>query len=148
MLDKIHGIFFAGFAIVNLIIFWYIKYYLKDDCECANDKVLGLVQPIDYIMFFALIGFIVGVVNIFINFNRGCSSLPIVGTFFNVCVIFLSITQVYMIAVFLQRINTQKCIEIKKCQNKPLKKASEIITGLGLSIYIIAFIISIMLVWI
>jgi hypothetical protein len=53
-----------------------------------------------------------------------------------------------MIVVFLQRINTQKCIEIKKCQTKPLKKASEIITGFGVSIYIIAFIIAIMLVWI
>ena len=53
-----------------------------------------------------------------------------------------------MIVVFLKRINNQKCIEIKKCQNKTLKLTSEIISGLGLTIYIIAFIIGIMLVWI
>ena len=44
--------------------------------------------------------------------------------------------------------NYEKCIEIKKCQNEPLKKANTIITGLGLSIYGIAFVIAIMLVWI
>jgi hypothetical protein len=146
--DKIHGIFFIVFAIINLIIFAYIKYYLKDNCECANEKVLGLIQPIDFIMIFALIGFFVGIINIFINLNRGFSSLPLIGTFFNVGILFLCLIQVYMIVIFLKRINNQKCIEIKKCQNKTLKTISEIISGLGLSVYIIAFIIGIMLVWI
>ena len=146
--DKVHGIFFMTFAIINLIIFIYIKYYLKDDCECANEKVLGLIQPIDFIMIFALMGFLIGIINLLINLNRGFSSLPLIGTFFNVGVLFLCLIQVYMIVIFLKRINNQKCIEIKKCQNKTLKTISEIISGLGLSVYIIAFIIGIMLVWI
>jgi hypothetical protein len=146
--EKIHGLFFIVFALVNLSIFVYIKYYMKDDCECANDKVFGLIQPIDFIMVFALIGVLVGGINIFVNLNRGLSSLPLLGTFFNFGVCFLCILQIYMIVVFLKRINNQKCIEIKKCQNKTLKISAEIISGLGLSVYIIAFIIGIMLVWI
>ena len=74
--EKIHGLFFIVFTLVNLAIFVYIKYYMKDDCDCANDKVFGMIQPIDYIMVFALIGVIVGIVNIFVNLNRGLSSLP------------------------------------------------------------------------
>ena len=146
--EKIHGLFFIIFTLFNLAIFVYIKYYMKDDCECANEKVFGLIQPIDYIMVFALIGVIVGIVNIFVNLNRGLSSLPLLGTFFNFGVCFLCLLQIYMIVVFLKRINNQKCIEIKKCQNKTLKITSEIISGLGLTIYLIAFIIGIMLVWI
>ena len=146
--EKIHGLFFIIFTLFNLAIFVYIKYYMKDDCECANEKVFGLIQPIDFIMVFALIGVLVGGINIFVNLNRGLSSLPLLGTFFNFGVCFLCILQIYMIVVFLKRINNQKCIEIKKCQNKTLKISAEIISGLGLSVYIIAFIIGIMLVWI
>jgi hypothetical protein len=146
--EKIHGLFFIVFTLVNLAIFVYIKYYMKDDCDCANDKVFGMIQPIDYIMVFSLIGVLIGIVNIFVNLNRGLSSLPLLGTFFNFGVCFLCLLQIYMIGVFLKRINTQKCIEIKKCQNKTLKMSAEIISGLGLSVYIIAFIIGIMLVWI
>lgn len=146
--ERIHGLFFLIFTLVNIVIFIYIKYYLKDDCDCANDKVFGLIQPIDYIMIFALIGAGISIINIFVNLNRGLSSLPLLGTFFNFGVCFLCILQIYMIVVFLKRINTQKCIEIKKCQNKTLKISGEIISGLGLTVYLIAFIIGIMLVWI
>lgn len=146
--EKFHGLFFITFTLINLAIFTYIKYYIKDDCECANDKVFGLIQPIDFIMVFALLGVLVGIVNIFINLNRGLSSLPLLGTFFNFGVCFICVLQIYMIVVFLKRINNQKCIEIKKCQNKTLKKTAEIISGLGLSVYIVAFIIGILIVWI
>jgi hypothetical protein len=100
-----HEVFFIAFAIINLIIFAYIKYYLRDDCECANEKVFGLIQPLDFIMIFALIGFFLGIINIFINLNRGFSSLPLIGTFFNVGIIFLCLMQVYMIVIFLKKIN-------------------------------------------
>lgn len=146
--DKMHGIFFLIFMLINASIYVYFEYYIKNDCECANEKVLGLIQPIDYIVFFSLVGFIIGFINLFINLNRGFSSLPIVGTFFNVGVAILCVLQIYMIVVFLSRTDTQKCIEIKKCQNEPLKKANKVITGLGLSVYGIAFVIAIMLVWI
>jgi hypothetical protein len=146
--EKIHEIFFIVFAIINLIIFVYIKYYLKDDCECANEKVFGLIQPLDFIMVFALIGVFIGIINIFINLNRGFSSLPLIGTFFNVGIIFLSLIQAYMVVVFLKKINNQQCIEIKKCQSKTLKTISTIIIELGLFVYIISFILGIMLVWI
>jgi hypothetical protein len=148
--DKMHGIFFLIFTVINLTVFVYLKYYINDknECDCANDKVLGLIQPIDYIVFFSLAGFIIGLINLFINFNRGCSSLPIIGTFFNVGVAVLCLLQIYMIVIFLSRISKQKCVEIKKCQNKPLKIASKFITQIGLYVYIIAFVIAIMLVWI
>jgi hypothetical protein len=148
--DKMHGIFFFTFTIINLVIFIYLKYYINDknECDCANDKVLGLIQPLDYIIFFSLAGFMIGLINLFINFNRGFSSLPILGTFFNVGVAILCLLQIYMIVVFLDRTNTQKCKEIKKCQNKPIKIASQFVTSLGLSAYIIGFVIAIMLVWI
>jgi len=146
--DKIHEIFFIVFAIINLIIFVYIKYYLKDDCECANEKVFGLIQPLDFIMVFALIGVFIGIINIFTKLNQGFSSLPLIGTFFNVGIIFLSLIQAYMVVVFLKKINNQKCIEIKKCKSKTLKTISKIIIEFGLFVYIISFIIGIMLVWI
>jgi hypothetical protein len=63
--DKMHGIFFLIFMLINASIYVYFEYYIKNDCECANEKVLGLIQPIDYIVFFSLVGFIIG----FTKFN-------------------------------------------------------------------------------
>ncbi len=146
--DTFHQIFFLVFTLINLLILGYIQYYIKDDCDCANDKVLGLIQPLDYISAFCGIGVILGILNIFINFNRGFSSLPLVGTFFNVGVTLLCIIQVYMISIFLQRSNDAKCKSDKKCQSDILKSSSSIFSSLGLLIYLVAFIGSILIVWV
>ena len=146
--DSFHQIFFLGFTLINLAILGYIQYNLKDNCDCANDKVLGLIQPLDYISAFCGISVIIGIINIFMNFNRGFSSLPLVGTFFNVGVILLCILQIYMFSVFLQRSNDAKCKSVNKCQLDGLKTASSIFSSLGLLIYLIAFIGSILLVWV
>lgn len=146
--DTFHQIFFLVFTLLNLLILGYIQYNIKDDCACANDKVLGLIQPLDYISAFCGIGIILGLINIFINFNRGFSSLPLVGTFFNVGITLLCIIQVYMISVFLQRTTDEKCKGEKKCQNDMIKTSSTVFTSLGLLIYLGAFIGSILIVWV
>jgi hypothetical protein len=146
--DIFHQIFFLVFTLINVLILWYIQYYLKDDCACANDKVLGLIQPLDYISAFSGIGIILGIINIFINFNRGFSSLPLVGSFFNIGIILLCIIQIYMISAFLQRTTDVKCKGAKKCQNDVIKTSSLAFTSLGLTIYFFTFIVSILIIWV
>ncbi len=146
--DTFHQVFFLGFTLINVLILVYIQYYIKDDCACANDKVLGLIQPLDYISAFCGIGIILGIINIFINFNRGFSSLPLVGTFFNVGVTLLCLIQVYMISSFLQRTKDEKCKGAKKCQTDIIKTSSSVFSSLGLLIYLAAFIGSILIVWV
>jgi hypothetical protein len=146
--DTFHQIFFLAFTLINLAILGYIQYNIKDDCACANDKVLGMIQPLDYISAFCGIGVILGIINIFINLNRGFSSLPLLGTFFNVGVTLLCLIQMYMISSFLQKTTESKCKEAKKCQTGVIKTSSGIFSSLGLLIYLIAFIGSILLVWV
>ena len=119
--DTFHQIFFLAFTLINLAILGYIQYNIKDDCACANDKVLGMIQPLDYISAFCGIGVILGIINIFINLNRGFSSLPLLGTFFNVGVTLLCLIQMYMISSFLQKTTEGKCKEAKKCQSGVIK---------------------------
>ncbi len=145
--DTIHNIFFGLFVGVNLIIFYYLKYVIKDDCECANNKVFGLIQPLDYIKWFSLAAFIMGCINLFINLNKGLSSIPLLGTAFNFIIALACISQIYMISQFLSKINKQQCRENNKCQDSNLKMLSRVIITSGYFIYIGAIIVAILLVW-
>lgn len=145
--DYLHGIFFVIFSIVNFAIFFYVKFRLGSRCECANDKVIGLIKPLDYITWFSLAGGIMGMINILININQGFSSLPIVGTIFNFGIAFMCIIQAFMLVRFLSRTDDKKCLDVKKCRNKEIKIISATTTGFGMFIYLGAVIIAILLVW-
>jgi hypothetical protein len=145
--DYIHGIFFVLFSLVNFAIFFYVKFRLGRRCECANDKVIGLVKPLDYITWFSLAGGIMGIINILININQGFSSLPIVGTIFNFGIAFMCIIQAFMLVKFLGRTDDKKCIDAAKCQNKEIKTISKVATGFGMFIYLGAIVLAILLVW-
>ena len=145
--DTLHNIFFGLFVGVNLIIFFYLKYQVKNECECANNKVFGLIQPLDYIIWFSLAASIMGAINLFINLNKGLSSLPLLGTAFNFIIAIMCISQIYMISQFVSRIGKQQCKEINKCQDKNLKIVGSFIIASGYFIYIVSFILAILLVW-
>jgi len=146
--DYVHGIFFVLFSLINFAIFFYVKFRLGRKCECANDKVIGLVKPLDYITWFSLAGGFMGIINILININKGFSSLPIVGTFFNFGIAFLCIIQAFMLVRFFSKTDSKKCTDAKKCQSKEIKTLSGVITGFGMFIYLGAIIMAILLVWI
>lgn len=145
--DYLHGIFFVLFSITNFIIFFYSKFKLDIECQCANDKVFGLIKPLDYVIWFSLSGGIMGIVNILINVNQGFSSLPLIGTFFNFAIAICCIVQGYMMVRFFDKIDDQKCVDVKKCQSKQIQSIGGVITGFGLAIYAGAIIIAILLVW-
>jgi p-aminobenzoyl-glutamate transporter AbgT len=145
--DYLHTIFFMIFIVVNLMIFFYLKFKVQNECDCANDKVLGLVQPLDYIVWFSLAAAGLGVINIFINFNRGFSSIPLVGTVFNFAIAIACMIQVGLLSKFLSRIDNQQCKEINKCQDSTLKVVGGIISAAGYFIYLGAFVLAILLVW-
>jgi hypothetical protein len=145
--DILHTIFFILFIIVNLVIFLYLKLKVQNECECANDKVLGLIQPLDYVTWFSLVAAGLGLINIFINLNRGLSSIPIVGTIFNILISIACLIQVGLLSKFLSRINNQQCKEKNKCQDSTLKTVGGVLAGAGYFIYIGAFILAILLVW-
>ena len=145
--DYLHTIFFVIFIIVNLVIFFYLKFKVQDECNCANDKVLGLMQPLDYVIWFSLAAAGLGVINIFINFNRGFSSIPLVGTLFNFIIAIACLIQVGLMSKFLSRIDNQQCKEINKCQDKTLKTISGIMSAAGYFIYLGAVVLAILLVW-
>jgi hypothetical protein len=145
--DIIHTIFFILFIIVNLAIFFYLKLQVQNECECANDKVLGLIQPLDYVTWFSLAAAGLGLINIFINLNRGLSSIPLVGTVFNILISVACLIQVGLLSKFLSRINNQQCKETNKCQDSTLKTVGGVLAGAGYFIYVGAFILAILLVW-
>lgn len=145
--DIAHTIFFILFIIVNLVIFLYLKLKVQNECECANDKVLGLVQPLDYVTWFSLVAAGLGLINIFINLNRGLSSIPLVGTVFNILISIACLIQVGLLSKFLSRINNQQCKEKNKCQDSTLKTVGGVLAGAGYFIYLGAFILAILLVW-
>jgi hypothetical protein len=145
--DIAHTIFFILFIIVNLVIFLYLKLKVQNECECANDKVLGLVQPLDYVTWFSLVAAGLGLINIFINLNRGLSSIPLVGTVFNILISIACLIQVGLLSKFLSRINNQQCKEKNKCQDSTLKIVGGVLAGAGYFIYLGAFILAILLVW-
>jgi uncharacterized membrane protein len=145
--DIIHTIFFILFIIVNLVIFFYLKLQVQNECECANDKVLGLIQPLDYVTWFSLAAAGLGLINIFINLNRGLSSIPLVGTVFNILISVACLIQVGLLSKFLSRINNQQCKETNKCQDSTLKTVGGVLAGAGYFIYVGAFILAILLVW-
>jgi hypothetical protein len=143
----LHSIFFITFVIVNLIIFFYLKLYVNNKCECANDKVWGLMQPLDYIIWFSLAAAGVGLINIFVHINQGISSIPLIGTFFNFGVAIVCLIQVAMISVFLKRVDSQQCKDSSSCNDKTLQSVNKIISSVGLFIYLAAFILAILIVW-
>lgn len=145
--DYLHGIFFVLFSLVNFGIFFYVKFRLDDECECANDKVLGLVQPLDYITWFSLAGGLMGIVNILINVNQGFSSLPLVGSVFNFAIAIMCIIQAYMLVRFLDRTDGGECKSQNKCNSDEIKTISSVLTGFGFFIYLGAVVIAILLVW-
>jgi hypothetical protein len=145
--DILHTIFFILFIIVNLVIFLYLKLKVQNECECANDKVLGLIQPLDYITWFSLAAAAIGLINIFINLNRGLSSIPLLGSVFNIVIAIACLIQIGLLSKFLSKINKQQCKEINKCQDSNLKTVGAILTSAGYFIYIGAFILAILLVW-
>jgi hypothetical protein len=143
----LHLIFFSLFIIINLIIFLYLKLKAGSECDCANDKVMGMLQPLDYITWFSLVSVGLGIINIIIDFNRGFSSLPIIGTVFNLLVALACILQIALLSVFLSRTDKQQCKEINKCQDSAIKTVNGILAGAGYFIYLGAFILAILLVW-
>ncbi len=144
----LHSFFFITFVIINLVIFFYLKFYINDKCGCANDKVWGLIQPLDYIIWFSLAAAGVGLINIFIHINQGISSIPLIGTFFNFGIAIVCLIQVAMISVFLKRADSQQCKDSKSCNDKTLQSINKIISSVGLFIYLGAFILAILIVWI
>jgi p-aminobenzoyl-glutamate transporter AbgT len=145
--DILHTIFFILFIIVNLVIFLYLKLKVQNECECANDKVLGLIQPLDYITWFSLAAAAIGLINIFINLNRGLSSIPLLGSVFNIVIAIACLIQIGLLSKFLSKINKQQCKELNKCQDSNLKTVGTILSSAGYFIYIGAFILAILLVW-
>jgi p-aminobenzoyl-glutamate transporter AbgT len=145
--DIAHSIFFILFIIINLIIFFYLKLKVQNECECANDKVLGIVQPLDYVTWFSLTAAGLGLINIFINLNRGLSSIPLLGSVFNILIAVACLIQIGLLSKFLSRTNNQQCKEINKCQDSTLKVVSGILAGAGYFIYLGAFVLAILLVW-
>ena len=145
--DIAHTIFFILFIIVNLTIFLYLKLKVQNECECANDKVLGLIQPLDYVTWFSLAAAGLCLINIFINLNRGLSSIPLLGSIFNIMIAVACLIQVGLLSKFLSRINNQQCKEINKCQDTTLKAIGGVLVGAGYFIYLGAFVLAILLVW-
>ncbi len=145
--NMLHSVFFIAFVAINLAIFLYLKLYVDNKCECANDKVWGLMQPLDYITWFSLVAVGVGFLNIFVHINQGISSIPLIGTFFNFGIAIVCLIQVAMISVFLKRVDSQKCMESKTCSDKTLQSVNRVMASLGLFIYLGAFIIAILVVW-
>ena len=145
---SVHNLFFSIFILVNVLIFVFVNYYIRNECECANDKVLGLIQPLDYISGFSVLCILMGIINLFAHLNKMFSSLPLIGTLFNFGISILCLLQAYMITLFLSRVNKQKCKEINKCQEFVVKYSSTFVSKLGLFIYLGAFIMSILLVWV
>ena len=146
--DYLHSIFFILFIAVNLTIFFYLQFKIKGECDCANDKVLGLVKPLDYVLWFSLAAAGIGIINIIINLNQGLSSIPLIGSIFNFAISIACITQVFMLSNFLNKTTNQKCKELKKCDDSNLKLVGGILAGAGYFIYLGAFILAILLVWI
>lgn len=145
--DIAHTIFFILFIAINLTIFLYLKLKVQNECECANDKVLGLIQPLDYVTWFSLAAAGMGVINIFINLNRGLSSIPLLGSVFNILIAIACLIQVGLLSKFLSRISNQQCKEINKCQDSSLKAVGGVLASAGYFIYLGAFILAILLVW-
>ena len=145
--DILHSIFFVLFISINLMIFFYLKFQIKGECECANGKVWGLIQPLDYVTWFSLGASALGAINLIINLNRGLSSIPLLGTAFNLVIALACISQIFMISQFVSKIDKQGCKSINKCQDKTIKVVSGIIIGTGYFIYLGAFILAILLVW-
>jgi p-aminobenzoyl-glutamate transporter AbgT len=145
--DIAHTIFFILFILINLTIFLYLKLKVQNECECANDKVLGLIQPLDYVTWFSLAAAGLGLINIFINLNRGLSSIPLLGSVFNILIAVACLIQVGLLSKFLSRISNQQCKEINKCQDSTLKAVGGVLAGAGYFIYLGAFVLAILLVW-
>jgi len=143
----LHTVFFVLFVAINLMIFFYLKFQIKDECECANSKVWGLVQPLDYVTWFSLAASGLGAINLIINLNRGLSSIPLLGTAFNLVIALACISQIFMISQFVSRIGKQGCKSINKCQDKTLKIVASAVIAAGYFIYLGAFILAILLVW-
>ena len=129
--DYLHFIFFTLFSGVNLLIFLYLQFKIKDECECANEKVFGLVKPLEYVLWFSLAAAGVGIINIVINFNQGLSSVPLIGTLFNFLISIACLTQVFMMSRFLSKVDSQVCKELKKCNDTALKTVGGIAAGAG-----------------
>ena len=146
--NMLHSMFFITFVVINLAIFLYLKLYVDNKCECANDKVWGLMQPLDYITWFSLAAVGLGFLNIFVHINQGISSIPLIGTFFNFGIAIVCLIQVGMISVFLKRVDSQQCKETKSCNDKTLQTVNTIMASMGLFIYLGAFIMAILIVWI
>ena len=145
--NMLHTMFFITFVVVNLAIFLYLKLYVDNKCECANDKVWGLMQPLDYITWFSLAAVGVGFLNIFVHINQGISSIPLIGTFFNFGIAIVCLIQVGMISVFLKRVDSQQCKETESCNDKTLQTVNTIMASMVLFIYLGAFILAILVVW-
>jgi hypothetical protein len=143
----LHSMFFITFVVVNLAIFLYLKIYVDNKCECANDKVWGLMQPLDYITWFSLAAVGVGFLNIFVHINQGLSSIPLIGTFFNFGIAIVCLIQVGMISVFLKRVDSQQCKETESCNDETLQTVNRVMASMGLFIYLGAFILAILIVW-
>jgi hypothetical protein len=146
--DYLHTIFFVLFSVINITIFMYLQFKVKNECDCANEKVFGLIKPLDYVLWFSLAAAGVGIINIIINLNQGLSSIPLIGTLFNFAIALACITQVFMMSYFLNKTCNQQCKEIKKCDDNVLKTFGAVMAGAGYFIYLGAFILSVVLVWI
>jgi hypothetical protein len=146
--DYLHSIFFILFIAVNLTIFFYLQFKIKNECDCANEKVFGLVKPLDYILWFSLAAAGLGIINIVVNLNQGLSSIPIIGSVFNFAIAIACLIQVFMLSNFLTKTSNQQCKELKKCDDGNLKLVGGILVGAGYFIYLGAFILAIILVWI
>jgi hypothetical protein len=145
--DYLHTIFFIIFIIVNIAIFSYAKLKVMGECDCANNKIWGLIQPLDYVTWFSLAAAGLGIINIFINLNRGLSTMPIIGTFFNFAIALACIIQIGLLSTFLSRVDKQQCKDINKCQDSTLKVIGGMMSTAGYFIYVGAFVIAILLVW-
>ena len=143
----LHSMFFIIFVIINLVIFSYLKLYVNNKCDCANDKIWGLMQPLDYITWFSLAAAGLGLINLFIHINQGISSIPLIGTFFNFGIALACLIQAAMISVFLKRVDSQQCKDSESCNDKTLQSVNKIIASFGLFIYLGAFILAILVVW-
>lgn len=116
--------FLRLFFYLVFIIFNVMTYYLVDEvennkkCICRDDeyitKAYNFLNTIEYIKTFSLLSCVIGLINLFIPFNKGILNIMVIGSFISIILFILLLGQAFALSRFVNFIKTEKCIKTCK----------------------------------
>lgn len=138
------------FFYLLFIIFNVLTYYLVDDvetnkkCICRDDehitKAYNFLNIIEYIKSFSILACIVGIVNLFIPFNKGVLNIMVIGSFISILLFILLIIQAVCLSRFTDYIKSEKCAKTCKLSSF-FNNFSDLILAGSLVTYIIVIVL-------